>query len=242
MAKGTGGGKATHSGTDYQNRCAGWFGVRILAEKDAALQKQTKIKGDLDRSYTLLKNNTERLRSDARQISRMSLARRKMDISKAVIERSLKAGNLDLIRQTKRANQAKALSLSLQQTRDQLNGTIGTMAAPIASAFASQRGHELDAIDFGLRGVEPLLKEGKLPSRQAVQGLADAVSVGIMRKARLRHPGGVAYADFNRSGTRVITCGHSRFAYIWDTATYSVIQRIDPHDFVYQSDPLGCFC
>lgn len=32
MAKATGGGKATHSGTDFQNRAAAWFGVQILAE------------------------------------------------------------------------------------------------------------------------------------------------------------------------------------------------------------------
>jgi hypothetical protein len=37
MGKGTGGGKATHTGTDYQNRSAAWIGVLILAERDAAL-------------------------------------------------------------------------------------------------------------------------------------------------------------------------------------------------------------
>src|SRR5580693_7726300 len=35
MAK-TGGGSATHAGTDYQNRVAAWVGVRILAEQDAS--------------------------------------------------------------------------------------------------------------------------------------------------------------------------------------------------------------
>jgi hypothetical protein len=34
---GNGGGKAVHSGTDYQNRFAAWIAVRILAEQDAAL-------------------------------------------------------------------------------------------------------------------------------------------------------------------------------------------------------------
>lgn len=38
MAKtGTGGGAATHSGTDYQNRCSAWFATSILAEQDASL-------------------------------------------------------------------------------------------------------------------------------------------------------------------------------------------------------------
>ena len=32
----TGGGSATHAGTDYQNRVAAWVGVRILAEQDAS--------------------------------------------------------------------------------------------------------------------------------------------------------------------------------------------------------------
>ena len=37
MAKsGTGGGAATHSGTDYQNRCSAWFAVLILAEREAS--------------------------------------------------------------------------------------------------------------------------------------------------------------------------------------------------------------
>lgn len=31
----TGGGSATHSGTEYQNRLAAWLGVRILAEQAA---------------------------------------------------------------------------------------------------------------------------------------------------------------------------------------------------------------
>jgi hypothetical protein len=37
MGNGTGGGKATHSGTDYQNRSAAWIAVLILAERDSAL-------------------------------------------------------------------------------------------------------------------------------------------------------------------------------------------------------------
>src|SRR5271157_3683584 len=37
MAKSaTGGGAATHSGTDYQNRCSAWFAVLILAEREAS--------------------------------------------------------------------------------------------------------------------------------------------------------------------------------------------------------------
>lgn len=37
VARASGGGRATHSGTDYQNRCAAWLSVRILAERDTAL-------------------------------------------------------------------------------------------------------------------------------------------------------------------------------------------------------------
>jgi hypothetical protein len=40
MGKATGGGKATHEGTDYQNRAAGWVAVRILAERDVSLPLQ----------------------------------------------------------------------------------------------------------------------------------------------------------------------------------------------------------
>lgn len=36
MARATGGGRATQAGTDYQNRCAGWFAVFVLAERDVA--------------------------------------------------------------------------------------------------------------------------------------------------------------------------------------------------------------
>jgi hypothetical protein len=32
----SGGGAATHSGTDYQNRAAAWTAVRILAEQNAS--------------------------------------------------------------------------------------------------------------------------------------------------------------------------------------------------------------
>ncbi len=35
--RGSGGGKATHSGTDHQNRSTSWAAVMVLAEKDAAL-------------------------------------------------------------------------------------------------------------------------------------------------------------------------------------------------------------
>jgi hypothetical protein len=37
VARATGGGRATQTGTGYQNRCAAWFAVLILAEEDAAL-------------------------------------------------------------------------------------------------------------------------------------------------------------------------------------------------------------
>jgi hypothetical protein len=37
MGMATGGGKATHAGTDYQNRSAAWIAVLILAERDSAL-------------------------------------------------------------------------------------------------------------------------------------------------------------------------------------------------------------
>jgi len=37
MGKATGGGKATHTGTDYQNRSAAWIAVLILAERDSAM-------------------------------------------------------------------------------------------------------------------------------------------------------------------------------------------------------------
>jgi hypothetical protein len=37
VARATGGGRATQTGTDYQNRSAAWFAVFILAERDVAL-------------------------------------------------------------------------------------------------------------------------------------------------------------------------------------------------------------
>ena len=96
-----------------------------------------------------------------------------------------------------------------------------------ASAYSLMSGNEWKAVQSGQEAVAPLLAIGKQPSRNAIQGLVDAISTGIMRKARLVHPGGVVYASFNRTGTKAITVGHSRFAYIWDAYTGKVVQKIE---------------
>jgi hypothetical protein len=48
VGRATGGGRATQTGTDYQNRCAAWFAVRILAEDDAALPLELPARERLD--------------------------------------------------------------------------------------------------------------------------------------------------------------------------------------------------
>ncbi|WP_395139458.1 AAA-like domain-containing protein [Armatimonas sp.] len=109
--------------------------------------------------------------------------------------------------------------------------TIESMNGGQAAALSLRRGSEFDALTFGLRAVEPSLKQGREPDQQALQGLADAVNVGIVRRLRLPHPYKLSCACFSPDGRRILTAGRGQYAYLWDAQTGRLKQRIQ----VYQS-------
>jgi WD40 repeat protein len=129
---------------------------------------------------------------------------------------------------------SSSLSDARRQTRatlrenDSLASRIGAMVGPVATASAMPGyGHEHEALKFALEGVEPFLRRGTVPTRPALQGLADAVSAGVLRRLVLIHPNGVTDAAFLRGNTRLVTVGDNRFATIWDLRTGMVVQKLE---------------
>ena len=88
-----------------------------------------------------------------------------------------------------------------------------------ASALSIERGSEFEALEFGLKAVEPDLKAGKEPAPAALQGLADAVNVGIVRRMSLLHPGPVTAAAVSPDGKTILTGTKGHDAYAWNALT-----------------------
>lgn len=141
-------------------------------------------------------------------------------------------GDVDQLKQQKQSLQS-ANQLSAQQSKNMnsqnetLNSRIGSMVSPIASSFASRRGNELEAVDFWMKSFAPTLNSQRPLPRESYQGLVDCVTSGIYRRLRLIHPGGVVSAAFSPDGSRLITAGHGRYAYIWDIERGEVIQKLE---------------
>lgn len=103
---------------------------------------------------------------------------------------------------------------------------IDSMSGRIASAFASNVSTGVEALEYGLRSVEPALQQHRRPSLSEVEGLANAVNRGIFLRLTLKQPVPIFCASFSQNDHRILTAGKGQYAYIWDAKNGKLLQTL----------------
>ena len=117
--------------------------------------------------------------------------------------------------------------VKLERERGRKNALyIDSMSGRIASAFATNVSTGVEALEYGLRAVEPALRQHQRPSLTAVEGLANAVNRGIFLRLTLKHPVPIFCASFSHNAHRILTAGKGKYAYIWDAKNGKLLQTL----------------
>lgn len=216
--------------TLYQTKRAAWERGRVqqaVYEKDQI--KQTFQKEINTAQSTLTRRQQEiataqvtlTQRQEDLHVTQQHVQELEHKVQTATITLQTQQTAIQYARANLKAQEGRIRSVSKEKTR--LVNDMDAMMEPLAMAGF---GNELEALHFGLSNVEPALKNHALPPRPAMQVLVDAVCVGITRRVRFVHAGSVYDAAISPDNRQVVTVGASRYAYVWDAAHGTLLQRL----------------
>jgi WD40 repeat protein len=114
---------------------------------------------------------------------------------------------------------AEARRAAAEERRIRAMAAAEAMSGAVASGLSGISGREAEALRYGLKAVEPALAEGREPPPEALQGLADAVNQGLIRRWRVRLPHRLTGLAFSFDGRRVAVCWDGPEVLLLDPAT-----------------------
>lgn len=149
--------------------------------RQSALSSLSQIK----RTETRARESLRLVEAERNQAAR-NLKSAQTERARTLLE--LRGAKAKIIEETRRATGEATRASQYAQEISRKNGQT-------ASALALRRGSEVDALEFGIRAVESAMKPGFTPDSESLQGLADAVNSGLIRRFRLAHSYPLASVD-----------------------------------------------
>ncbi|MCX6360440.1 MAG: AAA-like domain-containing protein [Armatimonadetes bacterium] len=122
--------------------------------------------------------------------------------------RLLRDGAADVAQARARTRRADTMRIGAMEAAE-------AMAGAVASGLSVVSGRQEDALQYGLSAVEPSVREGREPPPGALQGLADAVNQGLIRRWRVRLPERLSGLAYSADGRRLAVC--------WDGAEVELL-------------------
>ena len=181
-----------------------------------------------------LSNRTQQLQAGLLNIQSKEQSA-KQGLSEALRKTALAAQSLKLVQSMRtQAEQRLALAqrqVAMEQTRGKNTAKyIDSMSGNIASAFAVRPETGTQGLEYGLRAVEPALKQHRQPTPAAVNGLVESVNIGIVRTLVLRHTVSLRCVTFSPDGQHILTAGIGQFAYVWNAKSGQLEQTLQAQD------------
>ena len=178
-----------------------------------------------------LENDARRLRSE-NDLKRAAQQRMSADLGRmadqlAADRRKVAMMNASLAQMGARLRDGRIRMAAIEARGRRANEYIDSMSGQIASAFAVRPETGYEALQYGLRAVEPALRDHRDPSLKAANGLIEAVNRDVFRRFVLEHDSSVTSLCFSPDGARLLTAGKGRYALIWSTATGALLQRLE---------------
>ncbi len=176
--------------------------------------------GGLERRVGALRSQEARLRRSMAEMQHRTTAmeRRQLEMQEDTA-RTLRKNRAAVAVEQARARQAEAQRIRAAAAAEAMQGAV-------ASGLAVVSGREVEALRTGLQAVEPAVNEGREPPEEALQGLADAVNQGLVRRWRRLMDRPFTGVALSTDGRRLAVCWDSGTVLMLDPATGRTLRAI----------------